>query len=114
MTLGIPQAGVRPLDGSGNFVPPWYRFLGSLAQSASQDSGANPVPVTPPGSPYSYRAPADGALIVQGGGVSAMAFSRDGLTWYPLGSFYGMFPLSAGDQIRITYVAAPALTFVQR
>lgn len=116
MTLAIPNANVPPMDGGGAWTQAWWRFFASVAQSVnSQATGANPQPVTVGASPYTFTAGQAGALLVQGGGVSAMAFSRDGLTWYPLGSFYGLFPLSPGDMVRITYPgAAPVLTFVPR
>lgn len=113
MSLPIPNAGTRPLDNGGAFTPPWWRFLSSLASEAAGPTRANPAPVSVGPSPYIYRAAVSGALMVQGGGVSALEFTRDGLTWYALGNFYGMFPMAAGDQIRVTYpAAAPVLTFV--
>lgn len=53
-------------------------------------------------------------VIVEGGGVSALEFSRDGTTWYSTGSFYGMFRLSKGDRLRATYAAAPNMTLIPR
>lgn len=53
-------------------------------------------------------------VIVEGGGVSALEFSRDGTTWYSTGSFYGMFTLSKGDRLRATYVSAPNMTLIPR
>jgi len=53
-------------------------------------------------------------IIVEGGGVSLLEFSRDGTTWYSTGSFYGMFTLSKGDRLRATYAAAPNMTLIPR
>jgi len=48
------------------------------------------------------------------GGVVNLEFSRDGVTWFGTGSFYGQFTLSPYDYIRITYVAAPIVTGIPR
>jgi hypothetical protein len=53
-------------------------------------------------------------IIVEGGGVSLLEFSRDGSTWYSTGSFYGMFALSKGDRLRATYASAPNMTLIPR
>jgi hypothetical protein len=81
-------------------------------QAAAQ---AQPVAVITVGaSPYSYTAMMPGSVIVEGGGVSALEFSRDGSTYYSTGSYYGMFALEKGDILRATYVSAPNMTFVPR
>ena len=73
---------------------------------------SNPSPVEPvelDGSPVIFTAPSAGALLVSGGGVAALAFSRDGERWFPMGAHYGLFPMAAGDRMRLTYVQpAPA------
>lgn len=53
-------------------------------------------------------------IIVEGGNVSLLEFSRNGSTWYSTGSFYGMFTLSKGDQLRATYASAPNMTLIPR
>lgn len=67
-------------------------------------------------SPYTYinntGYPAD--VIVSGGGVSLLEFSRNGVTFFSTGSFYGMFTLSPYDRLRVTYLTPPNMTLVPR
>lgn len=67
-------------------------------------------------SPYTYinntGYPAD--IIVSGGGVSLLEFSRNGATFFSTGSFYGMFTLSPYDRLRVTYQTPPQMTLVPR
>jgi len=53
-------------------------------------------------------------LIVSGGTVSAIAFSRDNVTFYGVGSTAGVFWLSPYDYLRVTYTVAPTITLVPR
>lgn len=67
-------------------------------------------------SPYTHQNtntyPAD--VIVSGGTVSAIAFSRDNATFYTVGLTSGMFALSPYDFLRVTYTVAPTMTLVPR
>jgi hypothetical protein len=80
----------------------------SLQWAAAGGRGAGHAGV----SPYTYSAPVRGSVIVNGGTVSAIAFSRDGVTFYTVGQTAGMFLLNAADQLRITYTVLPTVTFV--
>lgn len=75
-----------------------------------------PSGITPGASPYTYQNtntyPAD--VIVNGGTVSAIAFSRDNTTFYTVGLTNGMFALSPYDFLRVTYTVAPTMTLVPR
>jgi hypothetical protein len=53
-------------------------------------------------------------VMISGGGISALEFSRDGTTFYDTGSYYGMFSLSPADMLRVTYISAPVMTLIQR
>jgi hypothetical protein len=53
-------------------------------------------------------------IIVSGGTVSAIAFSRDNVTFYGVGSTSGVFWLSPYDYLRVTYSVAPTITLVPR
>ena len=53
-------------------------------------------------------------VIVTGGTVFAIAFSRDNVTFYGVGSTSGVFWLSPNDRLRVTYTVAPTLTLVPR
>lgn len=98
-----------PLIDKGNTVRDWYFFFTGLFKRIPP---ANVEPVTPTGSPYVYSAEIGGALIVEGGTVSDVEFSRDGTTWYSTGQTSGMFTVGAADRLRVTYSSAPNLTFV--
>lgn len=66
------------------------------------------------GSPFTYQNTNSYTLnvLVGGsiGGVTNLEFSRDGITWYGTGSFYGQFTLCPLDYLRITYTVAPTVT----
>jgi hypothetical protein len=98
-----------PLIRGGNTESSWYRFWAGLFQ------GLPPENVTVPtvgASPYTYSAVRKGSLIVEGGTVSSIEFSRDGTDFYDVGATAGMFSLNASDILRITYTGLPNVTFV--
>ena len=75
-----------------------------------------PSGVTPGASPYTYQNTSGrpGDMIVSGGTVSAIDFSRNNATFYSVGGVSGVFPLSAYDFLRVTYIVAPTMTFIPR
>jgi hypothetical protein len=81
-------------------------------------SNSPPFGITLTSSPFTYQniAPYTVDILVGGsiGGVTNLEFSRDGLTWYGTGSFYGQFTLSPFDYIRIAYTSAPTVTGIPR
>lgn len=87
----------------------WYFFWAGLFKGLAP--GAE-TPIVVGASPYSYSAPVKGTVIVSGGTVSAIAFSRDGMTFYATGQTTGMFTLNAQDRLRVTYTVLPTMTFV--
>lgn len=87
----------------------WYRFWAGLFQGLPPE---NEAPVTLDASPASYSAPRRGSLIVAGGTVTLIEFTRNGTDYYDTGAIAGMFTLSASDVLRITYAVAPDVTFV--
>jgi hypothetical protein len=85
----------------------WYRFQNDL------DTGAPPaaeVVLTVGASPFTYQAPRGGFVIVYGGIISAIVFTRNDS--YPTGDVKGMFSVSTGDQITVLYSALPYMVFV--
>lgn len=72
------------------------------------------VAVTPGASPWVYQSPfaGDVRLLVSGGTVSALAFSRDGVTYYSLGITSGQITLSQNDFLRVTYTVVPTMIAV--
>jgi hypothetical protein len=104
----IPNYPVK-LTLNGETVKDWYFFWMGLWR------GLPPEPetaVTVGASPYDYNATRKGTVIVSGGTVSAISFSRDGVTFYSTGQTAGMFTLNATDRLRITYTVLPTVTFV--
>lgn len=87
----------------------WYFFLVGLYNRLPP---AIEAPVVLGVSPYSYIAPVGGTVIVSGGTVSDIAFSRGGAVFYSTGQTAGMFTLNAQDTLRITYTVSPTTTFV--
>lgn len=98
-----------PLAQKGNTTKDWYFFWSGLYKGLPP---ALPLPVTLGASPFIYTAPQRGFLIITGGTVSAVAYSRDGVTFFATGQTAGMFPLSASDVLRITYSVVPTVTFI--
>lgn len=92
--------------------------IGTMPQVDPQVSARSILPfaITPGASPYTYQNTntysAD--VIVSGGGVSLLEFSRNGAAFFSTGSFYGMFTLSPYDLLRVTYSSAPTMTLVPR
>jgi hypothetical protein len=99
------------LTAKGSITRGWYAFWTGLYQGQPTQTVAV---VTPGTSPFTYIAPIGGTLIVQGGTVSAISFSRDAASFYPVGVTNGMLLLSKGDQLVITYSVPPNLVWVPR
>lgn len=87
----------------------WYFFWSGLFRGLPP---GNVEPYTPGASPDTYSAAKRGSMIVDGGTVTTIEFSRDGTTFYDVGVVAGPIPLSAADQLRVTYAVAPTMTFV--
>lgn len=98
-----------PLQKNGITGKDWYFFWANLFTGLSP--GDESV-ITPGASPYIYSAPVKGSVIVNGGTVSAIAFSRNGTTFYTTGQTSGMFTLNAQDRLRVIYTVLPTMTFV--
>lgn len=92
--------------------------IGTLPRVDQQVSARfiQPITITPGASPYTYQNtntyPVD--VIVNGGTVSAVAFSRDNATFYTVGQINGVFALSPYDFLRVTYTLVPTMTLVPR
>jgi hypothetical protein len=92
--------------------------IGTLPRVDQEVSGRVILPfaITVGASPYTFQNtntyPAD--VVVNGGTVSAVAFSRDNVTFYTVGQINGMFALSSYDFLRVTYTLAPTMTLVPR
>jgi hypothetical protein len=98
-----------PLSRQGITEKDWFLFWANLFGGLPP---GNETALTIGASPYTYTAGVKGSLIVSGGTVSAIAFSRNGSTFYSTGQAAGMFPLNARDSLRITYTVLPTVVFV--
>ena len=87
----------------------WFFFLTGLYNGLAPQA-ENPVVLGV--SPYVYTPAVKGTVIINGGTVSNVAFSRDGTNYYTTGQTQGMFTLNAQDFLRITYTVPPTTTFV--
>lgn len=114
----IPSSRVELIDPRTNLISrAWYRFFFNLfVLSGSGQPAAAPTAITITASPFTYVNTSDLLVdvMISGGGVSNLEFSRDGVTFFNTGSYYGMFGLSPGDQLRATYVSPPTITLVPR
>lgn len=69
--------------------------------------------VTLTGSPFTYTAATDGYVLVKDGTVTQIDYIRSASS-AETGTLNGMFPILKGDSLKITYAAAPTVTFVPR
>jgi hypothetical protein len=99
----------EPLVTTDNTTATWYRFFQGLDKGIPPSSE---VTVAVGASPFVYSPNSQGFAIVTGGTVSAIAFSRTPGTYYSTGQTAGLFPLSAGDRLQITYSGVPTVIFV--
>jgi hypothetical protein len=90
----------------------WYTYWAGLFEGQPTGPVA-PLVVGP--SPFTYLATQAGSVIVKGGTVSKIEFTRGDGNFYGIGQTAGMFPLAKGDSLVVTYsVAPPNATFVPR
>lgn len=100
------------LTTKGALTSAFWRFFSGLFNGTPT---GNLSVITVGTSPFTYVAPVGGTVIVNGGSTTQIQFSRDGANFYITGLTAGMFPLSQGDQLVVTYpVAPPTMTFAPR
>lgn len=84
-----------------------------LALWNSDDSPLNTkaalVAPTVGASPYTFTAQERCLVLVVGGTMTSTTFSRDGTTFYGIGTGTRFVVLAAGDSLRLTYSAAPTV-----
>jgi hypothetical protein len=115
--IGFPNISAPFVDQQGRITLSWLRFLQAIFQRSGGTTGsisdAPAVVVTPTGSPFTFTATATGSLLVSGGGVSKMTFTRDGVNFYKVGHFYCAHPVDTNDSLIITYpYGAPTMVFI--
>jgi len=95
------------LSQKGQTTRSWFRWFQD--QHNGLPKGAE-ITVSVGGSPFTFTAPSGGYIILRGGTVSAVQITRTVTTL--TGQTSGIFPLSQGDQLTVTYSALPVMVFV--
>jgi len=117
-STNIPSSRVPFIDErTGLMSREWYRYLLALLESnVDYIPPNNPAPVPLTGSPLVYsnttERPID--IMISGGGVRKVEFQRGTGPKFNTGSYYGMFGLSPGDALTITYSGTPTITAISR
>jgi hypothetical protein len=101
----------EPLTTKGATTRGWFSFWAGLF-SGQPTGPVSQLTLQP--SPWTYVASAAGSLLISGGSVTQVKFSRDGANFYVTGATAGLFPLAQGDTLQITYTGTPQVLFVPR
>ena len=86
----------------------WYRYFQS--HDTGQPPGAEKT-ITVTASPFVYTAPRKGFVIITGGTVTSILFSRSG-TYYNTGVASGSLSVAQGDMLKVAYTVVPTMVFV--
>ncbi len=89
-------------------MPHFGEMLATVA--GVQSAGPN-ASITPSGSPFTYTAAHNGRVIISGGTVTTVELGRNG-SFAVVGLLAGIVPVSKFDQVRVTYLVAPTMTFM--
>ena len=101
---GIPKP-EQPTAREGGYVSQsWWRFFNIISGPPQQEAN-----IVLGASPTSFTVPSDCQILIQGGNVTQIQYTRRGT--YVLGFTSGYFPLSDGDTITITYTVAPTAVY---
>lgn len=101
----------EPLTNKGETSRGWYTYW--LGISKGQPNAAI-APITRTASPFTYTAAQGGTVVIQGGTVSMVSINRDGINNFNTGQTQGLFPVSQGDSLIVTYTVGPTMTFIPR
>lgn len=99
-----PKPSATLTDDKGTISRDWWRFFNALASAPQPEIG-----VTLGASPTTYTASVNGMLLIVGGTVSVVQLQR--VNTYTTGLTAGLFPLSIGDKLSLTYTVAPTVTW---
>lgn len=88
-------------------------LLAILAQMARGTSTPLPFGITVSASPFTYQAPFAGTVLISGGTVSAVQFSRDHTTFFDY-PHAGPVQVATGDIVKVTYTGLPTMTMIGR
>ena len=80
------------------------------------NSAVQPSNITVTASPMTYQNTTgyEADVILSGGTVSNIEFTRNNTTFYTVGFIEGVLRLSPSDRVRVTYTVAPTMTYVPR
>jgi len=80
------------------------------------NSAVAPSNITVTASPMTYQNTTgyEADVIISGGTISSIEFTRDNATFYTTGLTTGVITLSPSDRVRVTYSVAPTMTLVPR
>lgn len=106
MSYTVPNYEV-PLNPKGQTHQAWYRFFQGVFQGQAP---SNEVAIQLGPSPFSYTAPAKGFVILKGGTVTGVQFTRSVTTL--TGQTSGVFPLNQGDVLTVSYSGFPSMLWV--
>ena len=123
---------------SGGPSAPWYQFLRALwVRTGSQqgidgpaltasvadntlelaaippdfgDGAPPPFGIAVGASPFSFQAPFRGTVLISGGTVSALQWTRDGSTFFTYPT--GVVEVFTGDVVKVTYSGLPTMTMI--
>lgn len=94
----------------------YYHLTSAQYNSINYRVLTAPAGITVGASPFNYQnlTSSDQSIIVKGGTVTKIEFSRDNTNFFDVGVVAGMFTVSKQDFLRVTYTVAPTMTGISR
>lgn len=109
--FSMPQP-QTPLIIAGNIPQKdWFLAFSNFYLAAVEGLPQTEVSIAAGASPFTYESVIRGQLLISGGTVTAIEFSRNGTTFYTTGQTSGFVQMDNGDFVRVTYAVAPTLTY---
>ncbi len=111
--LTTAEAGAVEYDGTKFYATPSDATRRRLNIS---NEAVLPSNISVTASPFTYQNTTayDGDVIISGGTISSIEFTRDNTNFYTTGLLTGVLQLSPNDRVRVTYTVAPTMTLVPR
>jgi len=111
--LTTAEAGAVEYDGTKFYATPSDATRRRLNIS---NEAVPPSNISVTASPFTYQNTTayDGDVIISGGTVGNIEFTRDNTNFYTTGLLTGVLQLSPNDRVRVTYTVAPTMTLVPR
>lgn len=111
--LTTAEAGAVEYDGTKFYATPSDATRRRLNIS---NEAVLPSNISVTASPFTYQNTTayDGDVIISGGTVGNIEFTRDNTNFYTTGLLMGVLRLSPSDRVRVTYTVAPTMTYVPR